>query len=139
MTNRRLLFDANVIYRLIREQPDAALDKLVEGSTIYLAYYELGNALWRESFLLKRISREEAQESLGLMYDVLRLMEVASVGNEAGAAVLEVACRFSLTFYDSAYLAEAKQSNKILVTDDKKLAKAAETLGVKTLSSSALM
>jgi rRNA-processing protein FCF1 len=37
-----------------------------------------------------------------------------------------------------AYDAEVHKSKKILVTDDKKLAKAAENAGVKTLTSKAL-
>ena len=48
---------------------------------------------------------------------------------------LDKACKFNLTYYDSAYVAEALSSKKILVTDDKKLAKAAENAGVKTLTS----
>ena len=66
MTKPQLLFDANAIYRLIRESPDDATDRLIEGSTIQLAYYELGNALWRECLLLNRITNEEAEKSLPL-------------------------------------------------------------------------
>jgi len=137
MTKPRLLFDANAIYRLIREHPDDAVAVLSEGSTIQLAYYELGNALWRESFLLKRISKEEADKSLQFMYAVLERMPIASLDSKTGSMVLDLACQFNLTFYDSAYLAEAKSSGKTLVTDDKKLAKAAENCGVKALSSRA--
>ncbi|MGA3111175.1 MAG: type II toxin-antitoxin system VapC family toxin [Candidatus Bathyarchaeia archaeon] len=135
MTKPQLLFDANAIFRLIREYPDDASDKLNEGSTIYLAYYELGNALWRECFLLKRISLEDAERSLDFMYTILARMQVSSLDNEGGSSAFNVACKFNLTFYDSTYLAESKKSNKILVTDDKKLAKAAEKFGVKTISS----
>lgn len=135
MTQPKLLFDANAIYNLIREHPDQALDKLSEGSTIHLAYYELGNALWRECHLLKRISREEAQKSLYFMYEILKRMQVASLDPDIGRSVLDAACNLNLTYYDSAYLMEAKKSSKILVTDDKKLAKAAENSGVKNLSS----
>ena len=62
MTKSQLLFDSNIIYELIREQPQEAVEKLVKGATIYLAYYELGNALWRECLLLERISIEEAEK-----------------------------------------------------------------------------
>ena len=135
MTKSQLLFDSNIIYMLIRELPQGAMEQLVEGTTIYLAYYELGNALWRECLLLKRINIDEAEKSLDLMYSVLKRMEVASLDNETGREVLDTACKFNLTFYDTAYLAEAKKSGKTLVTDDSKLAKAAENLGINTLSS----
>lgn len=139
MTKSRLLFDSNIIYRLIRELPASAVEKLVEGSTIDLVYYELGNALWRESLLLKRISIDEAKKSLDLMYSILERMHVTSLDNDTGKEVLQTAYKFNLTFYDSAYLVEAKKSGKNLVTDDNKLAKAAENLGIKILSSRTLM
>jgi len=138
MTQPPLLFDANTIYRLIREFPDDALDKLSKGSTIYLAYYELGNALWRECFLLKRISKEEAETALGFMYAVLDQMQIAPLDPDTGVLVLDCAYKFNMTFYDTAYLIEAKKSSRTLVTDDKKLAKAAENFGVKTLTSMTL-
>ena len=139
MTKSQLLFDSNVIYKLIRELPQDAVEKLVKGTTIYLAYYELGNALWRECLLLKRISIEEAKKSLNLMYSILERMQIASLDNATGSEVLDTAYKFNLTFYDSAYLIEAKKSDKILVSDDIKLSKAAENLGIKTLSSKTLM
>jgi len=139
MTKSQLLFDSNIIYKLIREQPQDAAEKLANGTTIQLAYYELGNALWRECLLLKRISIEEAEKSLDLMYSILQRMQVASLDNEAGSEVLDTAYKCNLTFYDSAYLVEAKKSDKILVSDDIKLAKAAENLAIKTLSSKTLM
>ena len=135
MTKTPFLFDSNAIYKLIRETPDSALDKLMEGTTINLAYYELGNALWRECRLLKRISIEEAEKSLSLMYLMLARMQVAQVNCEKGNEILETAHKFNLTFYDSAYLVEAKRSSKILVTDDNKLVKAAENIGTETRSS----
>ncbi len=139
MTEQRLLFDANAIYWLIRECPEKALDMLMEGTTISLAYYELGNALWREAHLLKRISIEEAEKSLSLMYAMLVLMQTVEVDGEQGIEILQTAHKCNLTFYDSAYLVEAKKTSKILVTDDNKLAKAAEILGVETLSSNTLI
>ena len=138
MTEPQLLFDANAIYRLIRECPEKAVDMLMEGATISLAYYELGNALLREAHLHKRISIEEAEKSLSLMHAMLVRMQVEKVDGEQGSEILQTADKCNLTFYDSAYLAEAKKTNKILVTDDNKLAKAAENLAVQTLSSNTL-
>jgi predicted nucleic acid-binding protein len=138
MTEQRLLFDANAIYRLIRECPEKAIEMLMEGTTISLAYYELGNALWREAHLLKRISIEEAEKSLSLMYAILVRMQIVEVDGEQGIEILQTAHKCNLTFYDSTYLAEAKKTSKIILTDDNKLAKAAEILGIETLSSNTL-
>ena len=49
-----------------------------------------------------------------------------------------MAGKLNITYYDAAYLTGAQRSNKILVTDDEKLAEAAKGAGVKTLSSKAL-
>ncbi|MGD0070220.1 MAG: type II toxin-antitoxin system VapC family toxin [Candidatus Bathyarchaeia archaeon] len=133
---RPLLFDASSIFTLVRELGGEAPNKLLEGSTISLAYYELGNALWRECSLLKHISQEEAEKLLRAMYAILQAMDVVGLDNEdEGTIILDKACKFNITYYDSAYVAEACKSKKTLVTDDKKLAKAAEKAGVKTLTS----
>jgi predicted nucleic acid-binding protein len=66
-------------------------------------------------------------------------MQVASLDNETGSEVLDTAYKFNLTFYDTAYLVEAKKSDMILVTDDIKLTKAAKNLGINTLSSQTFM
>lgn len=137
MKNQQYLFDSNAIYRLIREAPEKSIEILSEGTTIYLAYYELGNALWRECRLLKRISVEEAEKSLNLMYMMLQRMQVATVKN--GNEILSTANEYNLTFYDASYLVEAKKNNRVLVTDDVKLAKTAEALGVATIPSSELI
>ncbi len=138
MTKHQLVFDSNIIYKLIRETPEAASEILSQGATIYLAYYELGNALWREALLFKRISLKEAQKSLDLMYQILDHMEVAPLADKSGSEVLDTAYTLNLTFYDSAYLTEAKKTGKTLVTDDNKLALAAKNLGIQTLSSKTL-
>jgi predicted nucleic acid-binding protein len=134
-----LLFDASSILTLVRELRGGAADKLLDGATISLAYYEVGNALWRECFLLKRISRGEAENLLKAMYAIIGQMRVTSPESEdEGNAILDAACKFNITFYDSAYLAEADRSKSTLVTDDKKLATVAQKAGVKTLTSKEL-
>lgn len=125
---------------VVRELKGKASDKLLEESTIPLAYYELGNAVWRESFLLKKINQEEAKHLLNSLYAIVDQMEVLSIEDEyEGNNILDVACNHSLTFYDSAYLAQASKHKKTLVTDDKKLANAAEKAKVKTLNSATFL
>ena len=136
MTKPSLLFDASSILTLVRELRRDAADKLADEATISLAYYEVGNALWRECFLLKRISQQEAENLLSEMYAIIGEMKVATLqGENEGNAILDAACKFNLTFYDSAYLTEADKSKSTLVTDDKKLVAMAQKAGVKTLTS----
>lgn len=136
MIKRPLLFDASSVFTLVRELRGEAPDLFWEGSTISLAYYEIGNCLWRECFLLKRIVPKEAAKLLKSMLAMLRAIDVAVLEDEdLGNVVLNMAGNLNITYYDAAYLTEAQRSNRILVTDDEKLAKAAKSVGVKTLTS----
>jgi len=131
-----LLFDASSLLVLIRGLRGRAPDLFSEGSTISLAYYEVGNALWRECFLLHRIDPKEASQLLRAIFAILGTMDVALLEDEeVGNAVLKMAGDLKITYYDAAYIAETQRSNKILVTDDEKLIKSAESVGVKTLTS----
>jgi predicted nucleic acid-binding protein len=135
---KSLLFDASSIHQLIRELQEDAPNELLKGSTIPLSYYELGNAVWRECTLLKRITHEEAKKLMISFYLILQAMKITPQNEKSeGINVLQTACQFNLTFYDSAYLNEAKKAKKTLVTEDKKLAKAAENAGIETLTSKA--
>lgn len=112
---------------------------LLESSTASLAYYEVGNAVWRECFLLKRIIPKEATKLLKSIFAILQAMDVAVLEDEElGAAILNMAGRLNITYYDAAYLIEAQRLNKTLVTDDEKLTKAAKSVGVKTMTSRTL-
>jgi predicted nucleic acid-binding protein len=134
-----LLFDASSILTLVRELRGKAPDELLNGSTIPLAYYEIGNALWRECSLLKRISREDAEKLLRAMFAILQAMDIAFVENDEEATnILAHGCDLNITYYDSAYIEQASKTKKSLVTEDKKLAKAAERMGIKTFTSNSL-
>ncbi|RLI33453.1 hypothetical protein DRO56_01710 [Candidatus Bathyarchaeota archaeon] len=136
MNRRCLLFDASSIFMLVREFREEAPEILRGGSTISLAYYEIGNALWRECVLLKRVTPEEALGILRALFAMLRTMEVTKLEDEdGGVAILNLACELNITYCDAAYLAEAQRSGRMLVTDDEGLAEAAGRVGVKTVTS----
>jgi len=139
LSRRSLLFDASSVFMLVRDLGGKALDLFRGGSTISLVYYEVGNALWRECFLLNRIDSKEAADLLQSIFPILRTMDVSHLEDEVlGDTVLSLAGKLNITYYDAAYLAEAQNSNKTLVTDDGKLVEAAEGAGVKTLTSKML-
>ncbi|MCD6443640.1 type II toxin-antitoxin system VapC family toxin [Candidatus Bathyarchaeota archaeon] len=121
------------LLRLLREK---APDLLRGGSTISLAYYEVGNALWREHLLLRRITSKEASKTLKTIFLILGTMDVIALKDENfGEAVFNLASKLNITYYDASYLAEALKTDKTLVTDDGKLSTAARRIGVKTLTS----
>jgi len=57
-----------------------------------LAYYEVGNAVWRECFLLKRIIPKEAAKLLKSIFAILKIMDVTMLEDEElGVAILNTA------------------------------------------------
>lgn len=51
------LFDSSAAVNLCREKK---IDKLLEGWTLNLAFYELGNAVWKQANVHKTITTDEA-------------------------------------------------------------------------------
>ena len=129
-------FDAGSILILTRELGEKVLDAIGQNFTISLAYYEIGNALWKECNLLRRLSVDEATKALEFTISLLNFMEVIQVKDvDLGVRTLSDACKLNITYYDAAYLSVAEDLGKVLVTDDEKLATAAKEIGVETLSS----
>jgi len=133
------LFDAGSILLLVRELGELAPDILLKSSTIPLAYYEVGNAVWKECFLLKRLDVEKAVRLLASVFAIMGEMDVMGPGDEKfGVAVLDTAGRLNVTYYDASYLVAAQEQDRILVTDDERLRMAAEKMGIKATKSKPL-
>jgi len=130
------VFDSCSLLNLTRALADKVIDVLKGNITVSLAYYEIGNALWKECNLYKRVSVEDAVKTLRFMYSMLGLMKVIHVEDASfGISTLLMANKLNITYYDAAYLSVAKELDKVLVTDDERLREIAEKINVKTLSS----
>jgi len=108
----KLLFDSSAIFEAVR-LGSKALDLLKGNFTTTLAYYELGNILWKYEGKLN------VEIVFSAMKKVLPLMEVIEVGLDK--EVLDEAFKRGLTYYDSAYLVTAKRLGVGLVSLDKDL------------------
>ncbi len=129
------LFDASSIYTLIKHAGEDAPKILKANATTTLASYELGNATWRETHLLKLFTDDEAKELLNHLYALVDTMTILPFRpRREGEAILESALLTGLNFYDASYLAAAISAGYPLVTEDKQLSRVAERLGVKTTS-----
>jgi predicted nucleic acid-binding protein len=126
------LFDSSAIINICREN---RVDKLTNGCTLDLAFYELGNTVWKMTYLRKAMSIEEAIIVLNALIEVYGRMK--GLRNRDVRTTLEIALKEGLTFYDASYIKVALENNLDLVTDDERLYRAASKY-VKTFKSSEL-
>ncbi|MBS7648078.1 MAG: type II toxin-antitoxin system VapC family toxin [Candidatus Bathyarchaeia archaeon] len=115
----KLLFDASALLNIIRLHEHDAYEILQGNLTLSLTKYEVGNALWKETMLLKRISIEEALEAISLLDKILKIMSVADP--LSGDTAFKLAYNLQITYYDASYILAAAEKNAKLVTDDAKL------------------
>jgi predicted nucleic acid-binding protein len=132
----KYLLDASSLMLLIKKADVKLTVECLQDSLILdLTFYEVGNAVWKESALLKFLTPEEAKR-LGTMAQTV-LAQIDQVTNEGEdfQKILEIAQDEKLSFYDSSYVFFAKQRGLPLVTEDKKLEmKAKKHVAVRTLA-----
>jgi predicted nucleic acid-binding protein len=111
------LFDSSAIINLSSEKK---AEKLLKGATMSLAFYEVGNAIWKQQVHLKgSFTKEEGSKALTALARLLKQMKEASVKYEAAALIIAV--EEGLTYYDASYIQAAIDNALILVTDDAEL------------------
>jgi predicted nucleic acid-binding protein len=126
------LFDSSAIINLCGEKK---IDKLLEGWTLNLAFYELGNAVWKQVHVYKTITTNEANTVLDPLIEIFRKLKKPET--EDALEILKIAIKESLTYYDASYIHAAVENGLTLVTDDKQLYKTSKKY-VKTITSDEL-
>ncbi|ADX81914.1 PIN domain-containing protein [Sulfolobus islandicus] len=114
------VFDSSSIYALLTK---GKIELLGGNYTVFLAKLELGNIVWKEAFLHKRISREEGLRLLSFISKVLNTMNLEDVNCKETE---EIALDYGITFYDASYVWLARKLDLPLITEDNKLRKAVE-------------
>ena len=110
------IFDSSAIINLCG---DRKTEKLLDGWTLNLAIYELGNAVWKQVNVHEKITFEEANLILDSLTEVFRRLRKPPA--EKPLKTLEIAVKEGLTYYDASYISAAVENNLTLVTDDEKL------------------
>jgi predicted nucleic acid-binding protein len=113
----KYLFDSSAIFNAIKQNK---IEKLLQGYKLDLSRYELGNALWKEHLLLKKITKEQLKNLIKIIKDTLNLMQTLKIECHE-EKILETASKLNLTFYDASYAYLAKTKNLTLITQDKTL------------------
>ena len=115
------LLDASSIFNLFQSNKFSVL---LDGATIPLARYEIGNIIWKNYKIRNRISKKEAKDSGTVLFELIDSMEQIV---PSSASTLTLSLEEGLTFYDSSYLVSAIETGYEFVTDDIKLQKIASS------------
>ena len=103
------------------------------GFILDLTIYEAANVVWKEHYLLNKISMDTAAKFIEVLSKIFEVIDVLSVkGLES--EVFNIAVKHGLTIYDASYVTVAMRKKLTLVTDDKELRKAVSHI-VETLTS----
>ncbi len=114
---------------------EKAVKILKDNVTLNLAYYELGNVIWKEHAVEGRISLEEALDKAQKTAEILQIMEAEEVNtSEEFKETMKLASELKPTFYDSAYIQKAKTKTLTLVTEDRELLEKARKANINTIT-----
>ena len=116
----KYLFDASALLNLVRRLGGEALKILEENYILTLTIYEVGNALWRETRLSRRLTMDEAEAIMRAIITLIKFMQV--IEPQDPIEVLRISNEIETTFYDAAYVVTALRRGLVLVTDDRRLA-----------------
>lgn len=123
-----VLVDSSTIFRALASRKTV---QVAGEYTLELARYELGNAILKEYRIFKTLKLDEVEELAAAVTKLLDNMTIVSAPEEV--EVIKVAVETSLSFYDASFLTAAKKMGLTLSTEDERLLKAANRLGVKTM------
>ena len=131
------LLDSSAIAITLKELHEKSIELLDGKNTLNLAYYEIGNIIWKECVLKRLISPEEAVENAEGIAKILGIMKIEKINSsEDFMEAMKLATRLKLTFYDASYLYVAKRKGLTLVTEDDELYKKAKENDIKVIKSS---
>jgi len=120
----KYLFDASsLVYVLKLKHVPLIHDNYTQQLTIY----EVLNAIWKEAYLTKNLTYEEAVNFIEVFKSALKYLEILDV-HPYEADILIKALELGITTYDASYIVLAQKNNLTLVTEDRKLREKAEKL-----------
>jgi predicted nucleic acid-binding protein len=135
----KAVLDASTIISLVKKHGEDSIDMLEGSATIALAPYEIGNMLCTETQLTRTLTVAETDRLLYIFYRILAVVTVAAPATaDEAIRILRMARETDTSYYDVAYLTEAKKKRVPLATEDRRLAEAAERNGVKTFNADSL-
>ncbi len=132
---KRHLLDASSLLLLMKVgSVETQLDCLRTSLIIDLTFYEVGNAIWKDTCLTKLLTKDESEVLRNRVQTVLAKTDRVQSDPTCFQKILDLSESENLSFYDSSYLFAAKEKGLILVTEDKELrAKSKRHIEVQTV------
>jgi len=119
---KRHLIDASSLMLLMKKaEIQIVLDYLQTSSILDLTFYEVGNAIWKETCLMKFLTKKESEILRNRVQTVLSKTDRIPSEPNSFQGVFNVSESENLSFYDASYLFIAKEKGLVLVTEDKEL------------------
>lgn len=135
----KAVLDASTIITIIKRHGEDSIDILEGSNTIALAPYEIGNMLRTETQLTRTLTAAEADRLLYIFYRILAVTTIEAPTNaDEAITILKTARETDISYYDAAYLTEAKKKRLPLATEDRRLAEKAKNIKVKTVNADSL-
>jgi len=94
-----------------------------------LTFYEIGNAIWKDYYLLKRIT--DFTETSEVIYEILKELNIIENLSLSFIEIIKIAIEKNLTYYDASYVYASKNFGLILVSEDKDLIEKGNAISVK--------
>jgi len=114
----KYLFDASALFSLI-QQGDIIERTVIRKNIhiLHLTIYEVGNVLWKEAYIFKRI--KDPHRTAELVQEMIKRINI--LADPPLAEVLKLSLSRGLTFYDASYVYVAESMGMNLVTEDKQI------------------
>jgi predicted nucleic acid-binding protein len=124
---KRLLIDASSLMLLMKTANiQTELDHLRTSFLLDLTFYEVGNAIWKETCLAKFLTKKESEVLRNRVQTVLTKANKILSDPSTFQKILDISETENLSFYDSSYFFTAKEKGLVLLTEDKELRTKAE-------------
>jgi predicted nucleic acid-binding protein len=100
-----------------------------------LTFYEVGNAMWKETCLTNFLTKQDSEAARNMMQTLLARIDRIQSEARNFQKIFDISEDERISFYDASYLFVAKEKGLVLVTEDRKLkAKAEKHVNVQTAS-----
>jgi predicted nucleic acid-binding protein len=110
------LLDSSAIYPLLDHVENTDIEKT---HILRLTFYEVGNIIWKEHYLFKRI--KDAEKTSRLFHKLLSSLKILE--DPPMDEVMKIAVSRGLGFYDACYIAASEKHGLTLVSNDAKIFK----------------